>query len=353
MNRYKNPYISAIALVVLVVLAIVVILSAAKKPDPSPAPAVPVVVEPEARAGKTVGICLPIADDAWTATGELLESQITALGYPVQLVYGDGTAQKQNGLLLELMEQGVACLVIAPVDSAAMTESANMALEKNIPILSYGSLLMNTEATTGYICYDYQGMGTRIGQYIAEKLKLSTAKSEGRVHTVELFMGAPEDYNATLFHASILSALTPYKNEGVLEFKSRRTSFEDSCILDWSDSNAEKECANRLKNSYPGAAPDVCICASDSIAAGVIRALEKAGVSSLVTGNGATETGKANIQAGKQLLSVSTDPAVPAKACAAMVDWALFGSATELTMGTTYNNVTDVPTALCGFTIED
>ena len=353
MNRYRSPFISAVALMLLLVLAITVILSVGKKSGTDTTATAPALVDALTRAEKTVGICLPIEDDAWTSTGQQLQSQLTALGYQVQLVYGDGTAQKQNGLLLALMEQGADCLVISPVDSAAMTEAANAALEKNIPILSYGSLLMNTEASAGYICYDYQGMGAEIGKYVAQKLALSTAKAERRVHTVELFMGAPEDSNAKLFHDGLVSALTPYRTEGVLEVKSRRISFEDSCILDWSADNAEKECANRLKNSYAGNAPDVCICASDSIAAGVIRALDKAGVSSLVTGNGDTQTGKENMQSGKQMLTVSTDPAVPAQACGAMVDWVLFGAATDLKMGTTFNNVTEVPTALCGFTIID
>ena len=363
MNRLKNPIVSGSALVVLLVLVIGIILSTGKTPKPVPtptlstAPTEPAPTEPSlntpARGEKTVGICLPAEDEAWVTTGEQLQTQLTEAGYKVITTYGDGTAQKQNQLLLELMEQKADCLVVAIADSAAVTEAAQLALEKNIPILSYGALLMDTEATAGYICYDYQGMGVEIGKYVEKKYALAEAQAANLQYTVELFMGAPEDYNAILLHKGLLSVLKPYLDQGVLVCKSLRTDFEDCCILDWSAGEAERACANRLNNSYPDAAPDICICASDSIAGGVIRALEAKGMTSFVTGNGATEEGLINLTSGKQGLTVSTDPVSPAKVCAAMVDLVLFGIAPEVAMTEIFNNVTRVPTALCDFTLTD
>lgn len=312
---------------------------------------------PLPRQDRCVGVCLPEQSDAWTATGNQLQTQLTALGYQVDLVYGDGTAKTQNRLLLELIDRNIDCLVTAPVDSAAMAEAESAALSRNIPILSYGALLMDTEAVAGYICYDYQEMGASIARYIEETFSLSTAEKENRSYTVELFMGAPKDYNAVLLHRGIMSVLEPYLTAGVLECKSRRTAFEDSCVAEWSQLSAEKACAGRLTSSYGDTAPDICICASDSIAAGVITALEKAGIPAesmpIVTGNGATEKGLANLAAGKQVLTVRTDPADPAIACCAMVDMVLFGVKPDFAVNAVYNNVTNVPTALCGFTLVD
>ena len=351
MNRYKNLIVSALALLMLVLMVVLVTCQPGDNAEGEPVPTTVSLPRQE----RLVGVCLPQENDAWTVTGNYLQSQLTALGYQIKLVYGDGTAQSQNTLLLALMEQGADCLVVTPIDSSAMTEAQNAALEKKIPILSYGTLLMDTEAVAGYICYDYQEMGASVSRYIEEKLSLSTAEKENRRYTLELFMGAPEDYNAILLHKGILSELEPYLAAGVLECKSRRIAFEDSCIPEWSQLSAEKACTGRLENKYEGTAPDICICASDSIAAGVISSLEKAGVTDfpLVTGNGATEKGMENLKAGKQALTVRTDPADPAKACCAMVDMVLFGVTPQFTVGEVLNNVTNVPTAFCGFTLVD
>jgi putative multiple sugar transport system substrate-binding protein len=345
MKRYKHLIIAGGGLAALALL-LVILFSLLPPKEPVPAP---VILN---REDKLVGICLPDESDAWLTSGKQLLNRLTEVGYQVKLCYADGTAQTQNTLLLELMAQGADCLVVAPVDSAVMKEASEAALEKKVPILSYGSLLMDTAAVAGYICYDYQGMGEEIGRYVVQKLRLDSAERDDKIYTVELFMGSPEDYNAVLLHQGIMRVLTPYLEAGVLECKSRRTAFEDCCIQDWSDTEAERVTGNRLKN-YLGVAPDVCICASDSIASGVIRGLESKALTGFVTGNGATEEGIANLKAGKLGLTVRTDPGSPARLCGDMVDLALFGAVPAFTLGEVNNNVVAVPTALCEFTLVD
>lgn len=357
MNRLRHSKILIIVVFAVLLLAIPMSLPGAKKlvtniiaPLISPPTTVATSVDMSlARGEKLVGICLP-EESVWKTAGEQLKSQLVSLGYQVKLVYSDGTAQKQNAQLLELIQENADCLVVAPVDSVLMTDAAEAALKKNIPILSYGSLLMDTEATAGYICYDYEKMGAAAAEFVVDKLKLDTAKAESRVHTVELFMGAPEDYNAVQFYNGVFSVLDPYRKDGVLEFKSHRTTFESCCIYDWSSANAQAACTKRLTSYDKDSAPDACICASDNIAAGVIASLDEAGKTSLVTGNGNTDVGKTNMAAGKQQMSFNTNLDESAVACAAMVDWVLFAITPGLNMGEVSNNAATIPTALCGFT---
>ena len=319
--------------------------------EPPAAPTVPsFALTPALRAEKLVGICLP-DKNIWELAGSRLQAELVTLGYQVKLVYGDGTAQKQNTQMLELLAENAGCLIVAPVDSVLLTEATAAAIEKNVPILSFGSLLMDTEATTGYVCYDYQAMGKQVAEYVAEQLSLDTAKAENRVHTVELFMGSPEDYNAVLFYNGVISALEPYRTSGVLNIKSLRTTFESCCIWDWDAELAQKKCAERLEQYYQASAPDACICASDNIAAGVIAALDAKGQTSLVTGNGNTSAGRNNMTAGKQALTISTTVEEPAIACGTMVDWLIFGAVPDITLGEVSNNAVTIPTALCGFTL--
>jgi len=345
--------VTVLAFVLLVLLFVAAFcIPKAKVPPVQTPPATTGPTVPPTRQEQTVGICLPARLEAWIGTGELLQKKLTALGYKTRLVYGDGTAKAQNQLLLELIENDISCIVLAPVDSAGMAEADTAALEKNIPIIAYGALLMDTEAVAGYVCYDYQAMGAELARYIEKKHTLSSAATEERSYTVELFMGSPEDYNAVLLHKGILSVLKPYLSAGVLDCKSHRTAFEDSCIYEWSGNAAEKACNSRL-SSYPDSRPDILICASDSIAGGVLRSLEAAGVTvenmPLVTGNGATTEGLANLAAKKQAVTIQTDPEEPAEACCAMVDRLLLGLETEMALSTTFNNVTQIPTALCGY----
>ena len=305
---------------------------------------------PALRAEKLVGICLP-GKNIWGLAGSRLQAELVTLGYQVKLVYGDGTAQKQNTQMLELLAEGAGCLIVAPVDSVLLAEAASAAMDKNVPILSFGSLLMDTDATTGYVCYDYQAMVKQVAEYVAEQLSLDTAKAENRVHTVELFMGAPEDYNAVLVYNGVTSVLEPYRTAGVLDIKSHRTTFESCCIWDWDAEIAKKKCTERLDKYYQSSAPDACICASDNIADGVIAALDAKGQTSLVTGNGNTAAGRNNMAAGKQALTVSTTVEEPAIACGAMVDWVVFGAAPDINLGEVSNNANTIPTALCGFTL--
>lgn len=314
-------------------------------------------VSPAMRSEKLIGICLPSQAEEHLEAGILLKNRLEDAGYRVEIAYGSGTVEDQISLLNTLINNPVDCLVITPVDSTVLTQAKQTTPEMNIPILAYGSLLMDTEAVSGYIGHDAFGMGVSVARYIESRLRLDTAAGESRSYTLELFMGAPKDYNAVLLHEGILSVLETYINTGVLESKSGRLAFEDSCIAGGSEQAASQACANRLGKSYDGTAPDICICASDGIAAGVIAALEDAGCQPdqwpLITGIGATQTGMDNLRSGSQLLTVHTEAAALADTCVAMVDRVLFGLEPAFAVSEVFNNVVSVPTALCGFSLMD
>lgn len=312
---------------------------------------------PIMRSEKRIGICLPSQAEEFLEAGNLLKGRLEGAGYQVVLAWGNGTAEDQLSLLNALISNPVDCLVIAPVDSTVLTQAKQTTPEMNIPILAYGSLLMDTEAVSGYIGYDTFGVGVSVARYIESRLHLDTAAGESRSYTLELFMGAPKDYNAVLLHKGILSVLETYINSGVLESKSGRLAFEDCCIAGGSEQAASQTCASRLQKSYAGTAPDICICASDGIAAGVIAALQSAGCQPeqwpLITGSGATQAGMDNLRSGSQLLTVRTEAAALAEACGAMVDRILFGLEPAFAVSEVFNNVVSVPTALCGFLLMD
>lgn len=307
--------------------------------------------DPVPRAEKLVGICLPADTPEWAQAGQHVKIQLENAGYRTATACGDGTAQGQLDAIDRLLDQQVHCLILAPVDSALLPQDKEIA----VPVLSYGSLLMDTDRVSGHICYDYYGMGAAIANQIESALALKDAAADGRSYSLELFMGASRDHNALLLYQGYRSVLDNYLDAGVLECKSGRLAFEDCAIAGWSAEVAQKACDARIENYYPDAQPDIVICASDAIAQGVIQSLDPAdataGVWPLITGNGATQEGLSNMDQGLQFLTVSTDPADPAKACVAMVDLVLFTRRPTVSLSYTFNHVVDVPTALCGFRI--
>lgn len=351
--------IARIAYVLVAVILVVTVILLVTEPE---APAIPAETESTKqtvinRQEKTVGVCLPDGGDAWADTGSRVKANLEETGYQVLLVSGDGTTQTQINLLLSLLDKNVACIITTPVDSAALREVSEAALQKNIPIISYGALWMDTAAVRGYICYDYYEMGAAAARRGVEELDIANAEREKRFHTVELFMGAPEDYNAKMFYDGVMSQLQPWVDKGVLKFGSGRSAFEDCCVAGWAEDTAAKLCAARLKKYKKNKFPDLCICASDGIAAGVIGGFRTMQVPEgswpLITGNGATEEGLQNLSAGLQILTVSTDPAAPAGVCGAMVDLAIYEILPSFPLKSVNNNVTQVLTAVCGFTLVD
>ncbi len=303
---------------------------------------------PPDRENKLIGICVPDQTQAWTEAAARLRAALEEKGYRVELAFGDGTPQGQSSVMETLLHKPVDCLVIAPADSAALTGPEKIAKEQGIPLLAYGVLLMNTDAVSGYVCYDYAQMGAQTGRRIAARLNLDG----GETHTFEMFMGAPKDYNALLFHKGLMSVLQDYIDKNLLLCPSGRVAFEDCCTPDWTADTAVQIFQRRLQSSANQVA-DVYFCASDNIAAGVIAGLEKAGVPAmpLVTGSGATQEGRTLLSGGKLTLTLSTDWDAPASACVDLADRVLFG--TELPMEHTLvnNNVSDIPTILCGFEV--
>lgn len=350
--KREHIYCLITAALLAVLVLIVVLPNRPSDATPPPETTPPTTIEVD-REGSVIGICLPVQTEEWADAAYLLKQQLAAKGYGVELSYGDGTVPGQLEAMNALFRKNTDCVIVAPADSATLPNTQLLPGEDPVPLISYGSLLMDTDTVEGYVCYDYYAMGQEIARQVARTMALDTAADQNRSHTIELFMGAPRDYNAVLLHQGLRSILDPYFASGVLTCASGRLAFEDNCISGWSAEAAAAACATRLEKYYPGNAPDICITGSDNIAAGVINALESTGIVSgnwpLITGNGATEAGLAYLSAGKLHLTVSTDAADPAKACVAMVDMVLFGLQPDFTLAELSNHLRSVPTALCDF----
>ncbi len=301
-------------------------------------------------AGKSVGIAMPTqSSERWINDGANMKAQLEALGYEVILQYAEDDVQMQVSQIENMVAQMVDCLVIAAIDSGALTAVEAQAKAAGIPIVAYDRLLMDTDAVSYYASFDNEGVGRVIGEYIETAMDLANTTES---YTIEFFMGSPDDNNAVLLHKGVMSVLQPYLDNGTLVCKTGRTSFEETCILRWSQETAQQWCENYLSGFYADEDLDIVCSAFDGFAYGCRSALEAAGYTEenwpLITGQDAEVMATKNIIAGKQTMSIYKDTRLLAEKCVTMVNAVCNGTEPEINDTTTYNNnVLVVPSYLC------
>ena len=73
-------------------------------------------------AGKKVAVAMPTqSSERWINDGANMKSQLEALGYEVDLQYGEDDVQMQVSQIENMIAAGADCLVIAAIDSGALT----------------------------------------------------------------------------------------------------------------------------------------------------------------------------------------------------------------------------------------
>lgn len=310
--------------------------------------------EKPGQSGGKVGVAMPTqSSERWINDGANMKKQLEALGYEVDLQYAEDDVQMQVSQIENMIASGVKCLVIASIDSSALVNVEEQAKNAGIPIIAYDRLLMNTDAVSYYATFDNKGVGTAIGQYIKEVKQLDKARSEGKSYTIEFFMGSPDDNNALFLYNGLMEVLNPYLDDGTLVCESGRTSFEDTCILRWSQETAQQNCENYLTGFYADKKLDICASAFDGFAYGCKAALEGAGYKSgvdwpLVTGQDAELMATKNIISGYQTMSIYKDTRLLAEKCVTMVQAVLEGAEPEINDTEQYNNgKIVVPSYLC------
>lgn len=304
-------------------------------------------------SGKTVAIAMPTqSSERWINDGANMKAQLENLGYTVLLQYAEDDPQMQYSQIENFVGQQVDCIVIAAVDSGSLTGVEAQAKAAGIPVIAYDRLLMDTDAVSYYASFDNEGVGTAIAEYIVAAKDLEAARAAGESYTIEFFMGSPDDNNAVLLHRGIMKVLQPYLDDGTLVCKTGRTSFDETCILRWSQETAQQWCENYLASFYSDEDLDIACTAFDGFAYGVRAALEGAGYTDanwpLVTGQDAELMAVKNIISGKQTMSIYKDTRLLAEKCVTMVNAVLNGTEPEINDTTTYNNnVFVVPSYLC------
>ena len=302
-----------------------------------------------AAGGGKVGVAMPTKDlQRWNQDGSNMEAQLKEAGYEVDLQYASNDIPTQVSQIENMINSGCELLVIASIDGDSLGTVLEQAKEKNIPVIAYDRLIMNSDAVTYYATFDNYMVGTKQGEYIKEKLDLDNADGP---FNIELVTGDPGDNNARFFFGGAMDVLQPYIDAGKLVVKSGQTDFETVATANWSTETAQSRMDAIISANYAdGTKLDAVLCSNDSTALGVENALAASytGEYPIITGQDCDTPNVKNLVAGKQAMSVFKDTRALATAVVGMVDSIMKGEEPEVNDTESYDNGTGViPTYLC------
>ena len=325
-----------------------------KKDDGKKATAGTVKTEEKAESnGMTIGVCMPTqSSERWINDGNNMQALLESKGYEVKKQFAEDDPAEQVKQIENMIAQQVDALVIAAVDGNSLAAVCDQAKQNDIPVIAYDRLITDTDAISYYATFDNKGVGTKIGEYIKEKKELDKAREAKESYTIEFFNGSPDDNNAKMLQEGIMEVLQPYLDDGTLVCKTGRTSFEDTCILRWSQETAQQWCENYLSSEYADDKLDIACSAFDGFSYGIKAALTGAGYTEedwpLITGQDAELMAVKNIISGTQTMSISKDTRKLAEVASTMVNAVCQGKEPEVNDTETYNNgKIVVPTYQC------
>ncbi len=312
------------------------------------APAADTAAAPAA-AGNKVGVAMPTKDlQRWNQDGANMESELKAAGYEVDLQYASNDVQTQVSQIENMINGGCSVLVIASIDGDSLGTVLATAKEKNIPVIAYDRLIMNTDAVSYYATFDNYMVGTKQGEYIRDQLDLDNAAGP---FNIELTTGDPGDNNAKFFFNGAMDVLNPYIDAGKLVVKSGQKTFDEVATQAWDSANAQSRAENIVSSFYAdGSNIDAWMCSNDSTAQGIVAALDAnySGSWPIITGQDCDIVSVKNMIAGKQSMSIFKDTRTLASQVVKMVGQILAGQTVEVNDTTTYDNGTGViPSYLC------
>ena len=302
-----------------------------------------------------VGVSMPTKDlQRWNQDGSNMKAQLEKAGYNVDLQFAANDIPTQVSQIENMITGGCKVLVIASIDGSALTNVLETARKKQIKVIAYDRLIMNSKAVSYYATFDNYKVGTIQGDYLVEKLNLKSRSASDPVY-MEFFTGDPGDNNINFFFGGAIDVLKPYLDKGVIVCKSGQTEKAQAATLNWSTEEAQKRMENLItSNKYgpKGQKLDAVYCSNDSTANGVTNALLSAGYTAdnfpIITGQDCDIVSVKNMLNGTQAMSIFKDTRTLASKVVEMVDAIMKGSNPPVNDTKTYDNGTGIiPSFLC------
>ncbi|MGA5897139.1 sugar ABC transporter substrate-binding protein [Streptomyces venetus] len=285
--------------------------------------------------GMTVGLLLPSrAVPRWEQSDKpMIEKRVKELCPECTVMYAnaENDAGSQRQQMNSMITRGVSVLLLDVVDPKALRSSVRAADRAGIPVVAYDRLAEGP--ISGFVSFDGAQVGRLQGEALLEGMG---ARADGG--GVVMMNGDPSSPNAAWYEGGSRSVL----QDKVRILKSYTT-------LGWRAENAHDHMSSAISDLGPNRIDGV-LAANDSIASGVISALESARITPLppVTGQDADLDAVRRIVEGEQHMTVYKPFRKETDAAAAMAVALARGNDLGALVTTTVDSPTtkDVPAVL-------
>lgn len=317
-------------------------------------------------SGVLVAVFMPNKALSRWSSSPYVKNYLEFKGYTVDLLYaGENDVATQIGQIGTEITKSPKVMVIFPVDGSALDPVLAKAKQAGIPVIAYNKLITGTANVDYFATFDSYNAGVLQGRCIEDKLGL---KASSGSFAIELFAGMPDNSNIIRFpigtgqyfydskqvYQGAMSVLQPYIESGKLVVKSHQITFESVAMQSQEGISVQARMDALLKKYYRDTKLDAILSPDDSISAGIIASLKKAGYGAaakpfpVLTGQGCELANVRAIINEKQSMSVFIDVNLLDHGVAGMVDAIIQGKEVPITDKTSFNNgVKVVPTLLC------
>ena len=288
---------------------------------------------------KKVGISLPTKNlIRWSRDGELMKKDLESAGFTVDLQYANNDTSTQESQIASMIASDCRILVIAPIEARSLNKVLNTPKSNEITVISYDRLILDTDAVDYYVTIDNYLVGTLQGLYIVNALDLDNTPGP---YNLEIFAGDPGDNTGGLFFNGAMDVLKPYIDSGKLNILSGQKEYDDVATLEWRTERSQNRMEALIATYYSdGTTIDAVLCPNDTIALGVVNALQGTytGKYPVITGADCDIANVKCIIASQQSMSVFKDSTIMAHRAAQMVQEIYDGKTVQVNDTSTYNN---------------
>ncbi|MFD1721581.1 substrate-binding domain-containing protein [Amnibacterium endophyticum] len=265
----------------------------------------------------------------------LFEAKVKELCPDCTVLYQNAaaSASTQQQQAQSMLTQGVKVLVLDAQDGKAAAQIVTLAKQRNVPVISYDRLVDSPDLAA-YISFNNEKVGELQATSLVDRMKeLNDPAGSGLI----MVNGSPTDNNATYFKKGAHSVIDKSDYKVLAEYDT--PDWLPAKAQAWATSEASKLGTDKIKGVYA---------ANDDTAAGVITALQTAGVKKLppVTGQDATLAGIQRILLGTQYMTVYKAPKPEAETAAEYAVDLLQGKKLDLTDTATSASGYKVPAKL-------
>ena len=244
--------------------------------------------EPAVEEGGLIGVSMPTqVSERWIADGDAVKEGLEAAGYEVDLQFAGDDIPTQSQQIDQMITKGAKLLIIAAIDGTALSSQLQAAADAGIKVISYDRLIRDSENVDFYVTFDNFNVGVQQGTALLTALGiLDESGAETDVagpFNIELFAGSLDDNNAHFFFDGAVETLQPYIDKGVLVVKSGQVDIEQVATLRWQQETAQKRMEDLLTSTYSdGSKVDAVLSPNDTLARGIITALQNAGYAATI-----------------------------------------------------------------------